>query len=353
MRGFIDETVIRIASGNGGAGVVSFRREKYIPRGGPDGGDGGKGGDIIFEVRNNLRTLSHLRGRGVFHAENGHAGMGQKRHGKNGEDLVIPVPPGTLVREEDTGRTIKDLSEIGETWTFLRGGRGGRGNWYFRGPVRRAPRFAQPGEHGESVSVRVELNLIADAGFVGKPNAGKSTLLSVLTKARPRVAAYPFTTLIPYLGVMNEGEAEIVLADIPGIIEGASAGAGLGIQFLKHIARSAVLVYLVDASDEDCVGALEMLRGEVAAFSPELAHKRSVVVATKLDIVGAAEATEELRAHVAPELVLGISAATGQGLPELRSYLLDLTNLEPRRAGRRESPREDGQRPDPDLGVGR
>lgn len=344
MRGFIDETVIRLAAGNGGAGVVSFRREKYIPRGGPDGGDGGKGGDVIFEVRNNLRTLSNLRGNRLFHAENGHAGMGKKRHGKNGEDMVIPVPPGTLIREEESGRIIKDLSEIGESWTILRGGRGGRGNWFFRGPIRRAPRFAQPGEKGESTSVRVELNLIADAGFVGKPNAGKSTLLSVLTKARPRVAAYPFTTLIPYLGVMSEGDTEIVLADIPGIIEGASTGAGLGIQFLKHIARSAVLVYLVDASAEDSLDALEMLRGEVAAFSPELIHKRSIVVATKLDIVGAEETLETLRAHVAPEPVLGISAVTGGGLAELRSCLLGMIALEPRHAGRS---------PDPAAGVER
>jgi GTPase len=324
VRGFIDETVIRLAAGNGGPGVVSFRREKYIPRGGPDGGDGGKGGDLVFVVRNNLRTLSHLRGNRSFHGENGHAGMGKKMHGKNGADMVIPVPPGTLVRDAETGRLIKDLSSAGETWTFLRGGRGGRGNWFFRGPVRRAPRFAQPGESGEIASVRVELNLIADAGFVGKPNAGKSTLLSVLTNARPRIGAYPFTTLTPHLGVMSLGDSEMVLADIPGIIEGASGGAGLGIQFLKHIARSAVLVYLVDLSDEDCAGALDMLRAEVVAFSPELQRKRSIVVGTKLDIVGTSERLEALRTAAAPEEVLGISAATGLGIPELRTRLFHL-----------------------------
>jgi GTPase len=324
VRGFVDETVIHLASGKGGPGAISFRREKYIPRGGPDGGDGGKGGDVVFVVRGNLRTLSHLRGTRTFKGEAGHAGMGKKRHGANGADAVVPVPPGAVLRDIETGRILKDFKEGDEPWVPLRGGQGGRGNWYFRGPVRRAPRFAQPGQAGQTLSARVELNLIADAGFVGKPNAGKSTLLSVLTAARPRVAAYPFTTLVPYLGVMSDGESEIVLADIPGIIEGASEGVGLGVQFLKHISRSAVLVYLTDASEEGCVEALAMLRNEVALFSEALTRKRSLVVATKLDIAGAEENLRALEERLAPEPVLGISAATGRGIPELRARLLQI-----------------------------
>jgi GTP-binding protein len=333
VRGFVDETTIHLASGRGGAGSISFRREKYIPRGGPDGGDGGKGGDVVFVVRNNLRTLSHLRGHRQYKGENGHPGMGKKRHGKNGEDVQIPVPPGTLLRGLESDRIIKDFTAADEPWTMLRGGRGGRGNWFFRGPIRRAPRFAQPGESGEKLSVRLELNLIADAGFVGMPNAGKSTLLSVLTHARPRVAAYPFTTLVPYLGVMTQGDSEIVLADIPGIIEGASEGAGLGIQFLKHISRSAVLVFMADASDEGCAEAIGMLRSEVVRFSEELAHKRSIVVATKLDILGAEDNLRALAARLAPEPVLGISAVTGAGIPELRARLLEMAAPRPKSWG--------------------
>jgi GTPase len=333
VRGFVDETVIHLSSGRGGAGAISFRREKYIPRGGPDGGDGGKGGDVVFVVRGNLRTLSHLRGTRTFKGENGHPGSGKKRHGKNGQDVIIRVPPGTLLRDVETGRLLKDFKAGDEPWAPLRGGQGGRGNWYFRGPVRRAPRFAQPGESGRTMSARVELNLIADAGFVGKPNAGKSTLLSVLTAARPRVAAYPFTTLVPYLGVMFDGEAEVVLADIPGIIEGASEGAGLGIQFLKHISRSAVLVYLTDASEEDCVEAVAMLRGEVGRFSEELARKQSIVVATKLDVAGAEERVRALEERLAPEPVLGISAVTGRGIPELRARLLHFAGAVEQGAG--------------------
>jgi GTP-binding protein len=345
VRGFVDETVVHLSSGKGGAGAISFRREKYIPRGGPDGGDGGKGGDVVFIVRSNLRTLTHLRGNRSLKGENGHAGMGKKRHGKNGADMIIPVPPGTLLRDPETNRTIRDFKAGDEPWTMLTGGRGGRGNWFFRGPVRRAPRFAQPGESGQSLSVRVELNLIADAGFVGKPNAGKSTLLSVLTKAHPRVAAYPFTTLIPYLGVMSEGESEIVLADIPGIIEGASEGAGLGVQFLKHISRSAVLVYMADASEDDCIEAVAMLRAEVASFSAELARKRNIVVATKLDIVGAQVRLTALAARLAPEPVLGISAATGLGIRELRARLLELVAPRPEGA----AAERDGRGADPPL----
>lgn len=324
MRGFIDETVVKVASGHGGAGAVSFRREKYIPRGGPDGGDGGNGGAVLFQVRQNLKTLSHLRGYKIFHAENGGNGTSRNRHGKNGEDMVIPVPPGTIIRDAETGAIIRDFSGFQEeSWPFLKGGKGGYGNTHFKGPIRRAPRFAQPGLPGVERSLKVELNLIADAGFVGMPNAGKSTLLSVLTRARPKIAAYPFTTLVPHLGVMSVDETELILADIPGLIEGASQGAGLGIQFLKHIARSAVLVYLVDVSEENFLEGLAMLRREVAQHSAELAAKRSVVVATKLDIAGADDNFAVLARELAGQTVVGISAVTGRGLPELRKLLAE------------------------------
>lgn len=324
MRGFIDETIVTVASGHGGAGAVSFRREKYIPRGGPDGGDGGNGGHLVFHVRQNLKTLSHLRGYRIFRAENGGNGTSKNRHGKNGEDRVIAIPPGTILRDEGTQSIIRDFAGFQEeTWTFLVGGKGGYGNTHFKGPIRRAPMFAQPGAAGVERILKIELNLIADAGFVGKPNAGKSTLLSVLTRARPKVAAYPFTTLVPHLGVMSVDETEVILADIPGLIEGASQGAGLGIQFLKHIARSAMLVYLVDVSEEDCVENLAMLRNEVAQHSAELAAKRSIVVATKLDITGAQENLALLEGKLTGERVLGISAVTGQGLPELRRCLVE------------------------------
>ena len=328
MRGFIDETVVTVASGHGGPGAVSFRREKYIPRGGPDGGDGGNGGAVVFHVRRNLKTLSHLRGHKSFRAENGEAGKSKNRHGRNGLDVVIPVPPGTLLRDADTGEVLRDFAGFEEeTWTFLAGGKGGHGNTHFKGPIRRAPRFAQPGLEGQERGLRIELNLIADAGFVGMPNAGKSTLLSVLTRARPKVAAYPFTTLVPHLGVMTLDDVEIILADIPGIIRGASEGAGLGIQFLKHIARSAALVYLVDSSGDDCVGTLGMLQSEVAAHSAELASKRRLVVATKLDLPDTAANVEALRRAVFPDVVLGISAVTGQGLVELRRELGAIRSL--------------------------
>lgn len=325
MNGFVDETVVQVASGKGGAGVVSFRHEKFIPRGGPDGGDGGDGGNVVFAVRRNLKTLSHLRGHRNFHGEDGESGKSRKKHGRNGEDVIIPVPPGTLIRDVQTDLVVKDFGAFDEeVWTFLKGGRGGHGNWYYRGPVRRAPRFAQPGGDGERRSLKVELNLIADAGFVGKPNAGKSTLLGVLTRARPRVAAYPFTTLVPHLGVMSVDDAEIILADIPGIIEGASEGAGLGLKFLKHVARSAVLVYLVDVGESDCVRTLGMLRGEVGRHSALLPQKRSIVVGTKLDVEGAEENFAELRRDLGPETVIGISALTGIGIPSLRRHLADL-----------------------------
>jgi GTP-binding protein len=227
---FLDETTIEVSSGHGGRGAVSFRREKYVPKGGPDGGDGGRGGDVVFEVRASLKTLSHLAFKRSFHAEDGQPGQKRKRHGKDGKPVVIGVPPGTIIRSAEDNRIVKDLVEPG-SWIFLKGGKGGKGNTHFATSVRQAPRFAQPGLPGESISLRLELSLIADIGFVGKPNAGKSTLLSVLTEAQPKIGAYPFTTKAPNLGVMREQYKEVVLADIPGLIEGASRGSVSGFVF--------------------------------------------------------------------------------------------------------------------------
>lgn len=316
MFGFVDEATIEVSSGNGGPGAVSFRREKYVPKGGPDGGDGGRGGDVIFIVKHNLKTLSSLKLQRIFRAENGEGGHGRRKHGKDGHDIVIEVPPGTLLREKESGALLKDLGSDGE-WVFLRGGRGGQGNTHFSTARRQAPRFAQPGEEGATVSLLVELNLIADVGFVGHPNAGKSTLLSVLTNARPRIGDWPFTTRTPNLGVLRTEDRELVLADIPGIIEGASHGAGLGTQFLRHVTRTRALLVLIDLSDPDPAVAFDVLMAELRAFSTELASKPRLVVGTKLDIVGTNEALEALRAALPEEVVMGISAVTRTGLREV------------------------------------
>jgi GTP-binding protein len=326
VRGFVDETLIEVASGNGGDGAVSFRREKYIPRGGPDGGDGGDGGRVVFEVRSNLKTLSHLRGRSTYRAAAGARGAGRNRHGGNGADVLVPVPPGTLVKEADSGALLADLCEEGQSWVCLEGGQGGRGNTHYKSSRRQAPRYAQPGRPGRSQRLRLEMNIIADAGFVGLPNAGKSTLLSVLTNARPKIAEYPFTTLTPHLGVLVYHEQEIVLGDIPGIIRGAAAGAGLGLEFLKHIARSAVLVFVVDASGGEPVEDLRMLLEEVASYSGALLEKKRLVAATKLDLPEAAGGADSLRKALVDMTgfsgVHPVSAVTGAGISELKVALV-------------------------------
>ncbi|MBN1686417.1 MAG: GTPase ObgE [Spirochaetales bacterium] len=314
---FVDETTIEVSSGHGGKGAVSFRREKYIPKGGPDGGDGGRGGDVIFEVRKNLKTLSHIAFKHVFHAEDGQPGGKKKLHGKDGKPVVIEVPPGTVIRDKETNRIIKDLADI-ERWTFLHGGKGGKGNSHFATSVNQAPRYAQPGLPGESANLRIELSLVADIGFVGKPNAGKSTLLSVLTKAQPKIAAYPFTTKEPNLGVMREGYAEMVLADIPGLIEGASRGAGLGFRFLKHISRTTTLAFLIDLSSDDYLGVFPMLIRELEVFDKTLAQKKRLIVGTKADIPEAEGRAEALQESFAGEIVMQVSSFTQQGIEELR-----------------------------------
>ena len=320
---FVDETVIDLASGHGGKGAVSFRREKYIPRGGPDGGDGGRGGDVIIIVRKNLKTLSHISYKHEFHAEDGQPGQGKKKYGRDGKPALVEVPPGTVIRDAENGRLLKDMQSE-QQWIFLRGGKGGKGNTHFATSTRQAPRYAQPGLTGESARVAIELNLIADVGFVGKPNAGKSTLLTVLTNARPKVAGYPFTTKTPHLGVMAEGYAEIVLADIPGLLEGASKGVGLGHRFLKHISRTSALAFLVDLSDEQYLEAFPMLLSELGEFRKDLEEKRRIIVATKLDVDGAEERLQDMRETYAEEKVIGISSFAMTGIGDLRSQLLSI-----------------------------
>ncbi|HPO03417.1 MAG TPA: GTPase ObgE, partial [Treponemataceae bacterium] len=278
---FADEALIEVSSGKGGNGCIAFRREKYIPHGGPSGGDGGRGGDLIFEVRRNLRTLVHLRHRQKFKGKTGGDGQGKKCHGKDGEDCVIFLPPGTLIRDAETGELIHDFGlEDSGRFVFLKGGNGGWGNVHFKGSTNQAPRTALPGQPGESRLVKVELNIIADIGFVGFPNAGKSSLLDFFTNARPKIAPYPFTTKIPNLGVLRvDEEQDIILADIPGIIEGASDGLGLGFRFLKHISRSAGLAFLIDLDSEDYLDSYEKLTAELENFSEELVSKDRVIIA--------------------------------------------------------------------------
>ncbi len=324
MHGFVDEALIEVASGNGGPGAVSFRREKYVPRGGPDGGDGGDGGDVVFAVRLNLKTLSHLKNRPRLRAQHGARGGSGNRTGRRGADLVVAVPPGTLVRDADSGDLLKDLSSAGERWLFLRGGRGGKGNTHFATSTRRTPRFAQPGTPGEDRRLKLELSLIADVGLVGLPNAGKSTLISRLTRARPKVAPYPFTTLVPHLGVLRIDDLDIVLADIPGLIEGASKGAGLGNQFLRHIARTSVLALVVDLADDGFREAVPSLLAEVRAFSEELAGRTRLIIGNKLDLPEAQGRLDEIARSLPGDRVVGISALTGAGLQGLVRALVEV-----------------------------
>ena len=323
MNGFVDETVVLVSSGNGGSGSVSFRREKYVPRGGPDGGDGGKGGDVIFEVKENLKTLSNLKMKCVLRARNGQQGMGQRRHGKDGADAVIQVPPGTLLKDPETGSLIKDLT--GERrWIYLRGGIGGKGNSHFATSRKQAPRYAQPGLPGEERRVLVEMNIIADIGFVGFPNAGKSSLLDVLTNAHPRIASYPFTTKIPNLGVCHIGYKDLIIADIPGIIEGAHNGAGLGIRFLKHINRSSGLAFLLDVESANPRQDFDTLLEELRGFSATLAAKPRCVVISKLDLDPEHEMFEAIKEEFSGERVIGISSFARTGLEELKKSFIEL-----------------------------
>lgn len=325
MNRFADEAVIDVSSGAGGNGCVAFRREKFVPKGGPAGGDGGKGGDVIFTVRANLRTLSHLRYKRTFKAENGHDGEGAGRFGRNGADIIVPVPPGTVLKNEENGELVCDFGKTPGDFLFLKGGNGGWGNIHFKSSVTQAPRKALPGQPSKTAKLRVELQIIADIGLVGFPNAGKSSLLDHCTNARPKIAPYPFTTKIPNLGVLNYDERDVIIADIPGIIEGAAQGAGLGIQFLKHIARTAALVFLIDLSDDNFLEAFDVLKNELAGFSSSLLKKKRVIAGSKLDTEGAAARLSELCSKYPEETVMGISVFSGEGIAQLNKKILELS----------------------------
>jgi GTP-binding protein len=325
MDRFADEALIEVASGNGGNGCAAFRREKFVPRGGPAGGDGGRGGDVVFVVRRNLRTLTHLRYRQSFRAENGHDGEGRERYGRDGENVIVPVPPGTVLKDSETGKILHDFGKNEADFVFLRGGNGGWGNVHFKSSVNQAPMRALPGKSGESRRLRVELQIMADIGFVGFPNAGKSSLLARFTNARPKIAPYPFTTKIPALGVLRAEDRDIILADIPGLIEGASEGAGLGIRFLKHISRTPALAFLIDLSDNNYLEAFGVLLAELEAFSPELPQKKRVVIGTKLDTAESAGRLDTLRKQLPEENVCGISVFSGEGLDGLAKIFTLMT----------------------------
>lgn len=281
---FIDQAEIYVRSGKGGDGMVHFRREKYVPRGGPDGGDGGRGGDVVLEVKPNLNTLASFRYTTRFVAQDGGNGGSNNKFGKSAEALVVPVPPGTVVYDAVSGEMLGDLVLPGQRLTVCRGGRGGRGNTHFKSPTNQAPRTAEKGEPGEEKTLRLELKLIADIGIVGVPNAGKSTLLAALTNARPKIAPYPFTTLEPNLGVAEvDAETRVVLADIPGLIEGASQGAGLGHDFLRHVQRTRVLIHLLDGLSPDPLADYSQINSELALFDPALGKKPQVVALNKVD----------------------------------------------------------------------
>ena len=291
-----------------------------MPKGGPDGGDGGRGGDVIFVVRENLKTLSHLAFKRNFSAEDGQPGQKRKRHGKDGNSIYIEVPPGTYIKSADDGRLIKDLAGISE-WTFLHGGKGGRGNVHFATPTRQAPRYAQPGLSGESAEIRVELSLIADVGLVGMPNAGKSSLLEALTNAQPKIGAYPFTTKVPNLGIMRESYIEVVLADIPGLIQGASQGAGLGTRFLKHITRTTTLAFLIDLADDGYRDAFDVLIEELTAFGGGLEEKSRIIIGTKIDLLESPERIDEFKGLYPDEEFIAVSSFSRVGIGDLRKRI--------------------------------
>ena len=325
---FVDEASISVKSGDGGAGCVSFRREKYVPRGGPDGGDGGNGGDIVLRVVPGKLTLYDFRFKKIFKAPNGGHGQGRKKTGKDGADLIIDIPPGTLVKDDETDRFLVDMVAAGQTYVVAKGGRGGRGNTRFKSSTHRTPRFAQPGEPGQSLSLKLELRILADIGIIGLPNAGKSTLIRAITSANPKIGAYPFTTLSPNLGVIQSRRGKhIVLADIPGLIEGAHKGAGLGIQFLRHIKRTRILLHLVDASNINPRSPLEAyttVQTELELYERTLLQKPQVVVLNKIDLLESEESTTQFEAALTGKEILHISALTGAGIKRLISHLEDM-----------------------------
>ncbi|MCX6151628.1 MAG: GTPase ObgE [Ignavibacteriales bacterium] len=321
---FIDYAEILIKAGNGGDGSVSFRREKYVPKGGPAGGDGGNGGDIIFQAHHNLHTLLDFRYKRKYDAQKGAPGGSSLKDGKGGEDLIIKVPPGTVIKDAESQEILFDLNEDGKSYVVARGGKGGRGNSKFATATHQTPRFAESGRSGEEIKIILELKLIADVGLVGFPNAGKSTLISVVSDARPKIADYPFTTLEPNLGIVKYKDYKsFVVADIPGIIEGAHSGKGLGIKFLRHIERTRILLILIDVTSDDYQRDYDTLLNELAQFSQELSQKKKIIALTKADLLTEKEVAKvkktKLKNYSDPVYV--ISATSKLGLNSLLDYL--------------------------------
>lgn len=351
---FADRAVIMIRSGNGGNGHVSFRREKYVPDGGPDGGDGGKGGDVIFEVDEGMNTLLNFRHRRKFSAQNGEEGGKKRCHGKNGSDIVLKVPKGTVIKEAKSGKVIADMSGDNLREIIIHGGRGGKGNMNYATPTMQAPKYAQPGQQGYELEVVLELKVIADVGLVGFPNVGKSTFLSRVSNAQPKIANYHFTTISPNLGVVDiEGCSGFVIADIPGLIEGASEGAGLGHRFLRHIERTRMMIHLVDAAStegRDPIEDIYKINDELVKYEADLADRPQVIAANKTDVIfleeGQEDPVERIRKEFEPKgiKVFPISAATGQGIKELLYYVqseLDKLPKEPAVFEREYDPQEE------------
>jgi GTP-binding protein len=313
---FVDYAKIEVKAGEGGNGCISFRREKYVPKGGPDGGDGGKGGDVVLKVDKGLSTLLDFHYRRIYKAKKGKHGKGKNRKGEDGESLWVKVPPGTLIKEQFTGEVLADLVSEGDSFVVVKGGRGGKGNTHFKSATHQTPRFAQPGEEGETKKIILELKLLADVGIVGPPNAGKSTLLSKVSDARPKIASYPFTTLKPNLGVVRLNDhRNFVLADIPGLIEGAHQGKGLGLDFLRHIQRTKLLLYLLDVTTSDLALEYNNLKKELKLYDISLLEKPSILALNKIDLL-----TDKDRGKLKIGLgtpVVKISALTGVGIKEL------------------------------------
>ncbi|MDT8303434.1 MAG: GTPase ObgE [Sedimentisphaerales bacterium] len=321
---FIDEAKIQVTAGNGGHGCLSFRREKFIPKGGPDGGDGGRGGNVYFQAVDNLDTLLDFAGKHHWKAQNGQPGSGRNKSGADGQDLIINIPPGTLIYDTDIDLLLKDMNEVGLKVCVCRGGKGGRGNKAFATSTNQTPRETERGREGQERNIRLQLKLIADVGLVGMPNAGKSTLISRCSAARPKIADYPFTTIEPVLGIVElSGFRRFVMADIPGLIEGAHSGAGLGYKFLKHIERTKILAHVLDimpADGSDPVENYNAIRHELEQYSKALAQKQEVIIANKTDLDPDGKVIEDLRKKLSKD-IHPISAVTGSGTKELSEFL--------------------------------
>jgi GTP-binding protein len=326
---FLDQAKIYIKSGDGGKGCVSFRREKYVERGGPDGGNGGRGGDIVFEAVNDMNTLIDFRYTQHFRAKNGMGGAGRDRTGAGGDNLVIKVPVGTEILDEDKETVLLDMTEEGQTVTFLKGGDGGFGNAHYKSATNQAPRKATPGWPGEERDVWLRLKLIADIGLLGLPNAGKSTFLAAVSKAKPKIADYPFTTLHPNLGVVKAGDYSFVIADIPGLIEGAHEGTGLGTRFLGHVERCSALLHLIDATQDNIVGAYETIRNELKLYGAGLVKRPEIVALTKMDAIGEELAEDQARLleKATGQKPLIISSVSGHNIDKTLFKLADIVKL--------------------------